>query len=366
VIGDSQDEHLLGAVASALVAIEELRNLTVFQMPYPPPVQRTLDGVVLHCLRRHALPPKSVPGLVRWGYERPLGAWPLALPDDVYPADGFLVDEESGAPTVLCHEIALCAETDNPLREASRRMGAMAGLAIDRNQASAFGVLRGVLATYLVLTNDLFNEVRFANRLGALDEHLGDFYQEISPEYEVDGEVFPCAYCGTPLRLTAEGSWWCEREECGAVNGVSPGEALDWDTKVMIQVDRRQRQFVSGPGRAVLRIADRLALPGVTVRCWPVDSPGDLRVELHGVRTWTAVVVDWHSPALLGRAIAIAVARYGADTLVWVVAQYRVDANPDYMRIVRERATTDTGTPQVCSEEEFTDTVRSGEESGHA
>lgn len=54
---DSEDERLLGVVASALVAIDEIANLTTLQMPYPPVVQRALDRIALHCLRRHASPP---------------------------------------------------------------------------------------------------------------------------------------------------------------------------------------------------------------------------------------------------------------------------------------------------------------------
>lgn len=224
-----------------------------------------------------------------------------------------------------------------------------------------------VLTMHPVLTNELFNRVRFGNRFGALDEHLGDIYQEIGPEYEVDGAVFPCAHCGIPLRPTAEGSWWCEREECGTGNTVSPGDPLDWDATVRIQVDRRHRQFVFGPGRVALRIANNLTLPGVTVRRWPVHGPGDLRVEVPGVHPLTVAVVDWHSPALLGRAIATAVTWWGTDTTVWVVAQYRVDADPDYLRVVREHAAGATGTPQVRSEEEFIDMVRlCSRRSGHA
>ncbi|CRK59381.1 hypothetical protein [Alloactinosynnema sp. L-07] len=362
----TEDEHLLGAVASALVAIEELRDLTMFRMPYPPAVQRTVDRFVLHCLRRQALPPRSLPGLVRWGYTRPLGYWPLTLPADLYPEDELLVDDEAGAPTAFCHEVALWADTDNPLREASPRMAEMAGLAAERNQAWAFSTMRGVLAEYPALTNDLFNEVRFAHKLGVLDEWLGGFYDEIGLEHEHDGKVFPCARCRIPLRPITEDSWWCEREECRTGGAVAPGDPLDWDAEVSIQSDRRYRQFVSGPGRAVLRIADALARPGVTTRTWPVHSPGDLRVEVSDGRGWSAFVVDWHSPALLGRAIAVAVARFGADTAVWVVAQYRVDADPEYLRTVREHATAETGPPRVSSEDEFVDMVRRCDKgSGH-
>ncbi|EIV91823.1 HU-CCDC81 and SPOR domain-containing protein [Frankia sp. QA3] len=367
MIGDSQDEGLLGAVASALVAIDELQNLTMFQMPYPSSVQRALDKIVLHCLYQGALPPGSVAALVRWGYERPLGTWPLMLDTGIYPVDGFLIDEESGSPTELCHEIALCAETDNPLWEASHRMATLAALATERGQDSTFGTMRSVLAKHPMLTNELFNAVRFANNLGALEKRLGEFYQKIGPEYEVDGAVFPCAHCGTPLLPTDAGSWWCEREECSAGGPVSPDDPVDWDAKVSIQTDRRHRQFVSGPGRAVLRIASSLALPRVTVRLWPAQSPGDLRVKVADVLKWTAAIVDWHNPALLGRAIAATTAWSGTDTAIWVVAQYRVDADPAYLQLVRKYGTTAAGSPRVCSEEEFTSMVRRhSEESGRA
>lgn len=299
-----------------------------------------------------------MPELVRWGYQRPLGKWPLRLPCDVYSLDEYLIDQDAGVPTALCHEVALCAETDNPFREASRQMSAMAGLAAERNQAAAFSTMRGVLAAHPVLTNKLLNEVRFTNSLGTLDEYLGVFYRPIGLEYQLDGAVHPCANCGTPLRPAAEQSWWCEREECRSGQAVSPGKALDWDAEILIQGSRRHRQFVSGPDRAAQRIASGLELPGVRVRLWPVHGPGDLLVDVPGEHTWTVMVVDWHSPALLGKAIAAAVDRHGTDSAAWVVAQHRTRADPGYLEIVRRHAAMADGKPQVRDEEGFTAMVR--------
>lgn len=361
------DENLLGTVASAVVAIDELRDLTAFTMPYPPLVQRMLDQVVLHCLRRRATPPKSVPGLVRWAYQRPLGEWPLTLPVGVYPANGFLVDGESGAPTALCHEIALCAEMANPLREASGRMAAVAGLAAERNRPREFSALRDLLVEHPSLTNDQFNLVRFNTDLGTLDEHLGDFYDDIGLEYVFNDQVFPCARCRTPLLRTDIGSWWCEREECGAGQTVSAGTPVDWAPGFLMQVDRRHRQFVSGPGRAVLRIQESLRRSGVHARRSPLHGAGDLKVDSVAGQPCTANVVDWRCPAVLGRAIAIAIERSGVDRAAWVVAQYRVDADPGYLEIVREHATGESGAPRIWSEQEFIDLVlRSGRESPRA
>ncbi|MEC3980451.1 restriction endonuclease-related protein [Amycolatopsis sp. H20-H5] len=350
---DSEDEELLGAVASALVTLDELDDLTAFRMPYPAAVQTTLDRLALHCLRRRARPPSSVMGMVRWGYERPLGTWPLVLLADIYPADDLLLDGRSGAPTALCHEIALCAETTNPFLEVSRQVTGMAAFAAERDLALAYRAMRNVLATYPILTNERFNEVRFAG-IGALDEYLGQFFVKIEPGFDAGGEIRACDGCGGPLLPADGGNWWCEREECAAEGLVAPGERWDHDTQVFLQGDRRHRQFVSGPGRAVQRLGAKLTLSGARVGYWPMSGPGDLRVTLPGRQARTVNVVDWHSPALLGRAIAASVTGYGIDALCWVVASYRTDADPSYLRIASEHAMS----PWIFTEDGFTDMIR--------
>ncbi|GAB2767505.1 restriction endonuclease-related protein [Amycolatopsis magusensis] len=347
---ENEDEQVLGAVSTALVALDELGDLATFRMPYPPAVQRTMDRLTLHCLRRDARPPSSVPGLIRWGYDRPLGLWPLVLPPDVYPEHGLLLDELSGAPTALCHEIALQAETANPFLEVSRQVKAMAALADEHDRAPEYRTLREVLADHLVLTNDGFNDVRFFASIRVLDDHLTAWYVPIGPGYEVDGEIHACAGCGGPL-LPAGEDWWCEREECAIDGIVTPGARWDRDAQVLVQGDRRHRQFVAGPGRAAQRFGAELAASGVEVEHWPVSGPGDLRVTTPAGRIRSAQLVDWHSPALLGRAIAASVAGHSADSMHWVVARYRTDADPAYLRIAREHATT----AMIFSEAGFTD-----------
>ncbi|WP_370943886.1 hypothetical protein AB5J62_32890 [Amycolatopsis sp. cg5] len=357
---ESEDEQVLGAVSTALVALDELGDLTTFRMPYPPAVQRSMDQLTLLCLRRDARPPSSVPGLVRWGYDRPLGSWPLALPADVYPGDGLLIDESSGVPTALCHEIALQAETANPFLEVSRQVKAMAALADEHDRAPEYHALREVLADHLILTNDGLNDVRFFSSIRVLDDHLTAWYLPLGPAYEVDGEIYACAGCSGPL-LPADEEWWCEREECAVTGSVSPGARWDRDAQVLVQGDRRHRQFVAGPGRAARRLGAELAAFGVDVEYWPVSGPGDLRVATHGGQVRTAQLVDWHSPALLGRAIAASVAGHGTESVHWVVARYRTDADPAYLRIAREHAKT----TMIFSEAGFTGLLR-GETDAHA
>ncbi|SEF37378.1 hypothetical protein SAMN05421837_113208 [Amycolatopsis pretoriensis] len=349
-----EDEQLLGAVASALLTLEELRDLTAFRMPYPAPVQGVLDRLALHCLRRGAHPSSSVPGLVRWGYERPLGAWPLVLPAAGYSPDDLLLDEDSGAPTALCHEIALCAEVPNPFLEVSRRMAAMAAFASERNRASTYRAMRDLLTTYQVLGNDRYNEVRFGARIGPLDDFLGEFFVPIGPGYDVGGEIHACAGCGGPLLATGENAWWCERDECRAAGVVVPGERWDHEDQVKVQGDRRHRQFVAGPGRVVRHFATALEQSGAAVECWPLTGPGELRVTVPEGRARTVKIVDWHNPALLGRAIAASVGGSGTDAVCWVVARYRTGADPAYLRVAEEHA----NSPMLFSEDGFLDLIR--------
>jgi hypothetical protein len=354
VTAGSEDELVLGAVAKALVVLDELADLATFRMPYPPAVQRALDRLTLHCLLRDARPPSSVPGLVRWGYDRPLGMWPLVLPADVYPEHGVLLDERSGAPTALCHEIALWAETDNPFLEVSRQLRAMAALADEHDRAEEYPALREILADNPVLTDDEFNEVRLLSSIRVLDDQLTACYVPIGPGYEVDGEVRGCAGCGGPLLPADEEDWWCERDECAVEGTMRPGARWACAARVLIQGDRRHRQFVAGPGRAARRFGAELAASGFKVGYWPLSGPGDLRVTTATGRVRTVQLVDWHSPALLGRAIAASVAGNGTDSVHWVAARYRTDANPAYLRIARKHAST----TMIFSEAGFIDLLR--------
>ncbi|WP_414939175.1 hypothetical protein [Amycolatopsis sp. cmx-11-51] len=349
-----EEERLLGAVATALVTLDELRDLTAFRMPYPANVQSALDRLALYCLRRGARPPSSVPGLVRWGYQRPLGSWPLVLPEGVYPEDGFLVDKHSGAPTALCHEIALYAEAANPFLEVSRQVAEMAAFAAERGRTPAYGATRNVLAAHPVLTEEQLRDIVLKPGVRVLDEYLGKLYVKIGPGFAIDGGIHACDGCGGLLLPAGEEGWWCEREECAAKSLVAPGERWDHDVRILVQGNRRHRQFVSGPGKTVRRLGDEVRRSGAWVNYWPSTGTGDLRVTVPDGETRTVRIVDWHSPALLGRAIAASVAGTGADVVCWVIAQYRIDADPGYQRIATEHAKSS----RIFSEDEFADMIR--------
>ena len=54
------------------------------------------------------------------------------------------------------------------------------------------------------------------------------------------------------------------------------------------------------------------------------------------------------------RAIAASVASHGVDSVHWIVARYRTEADPAYLRIANEHATT----AMIFSEAGFTDLLR--------
>ena len=102
---DASHVDLVRTVAGAVIQLAEVTRLQAFSLPYPAEAQRALDRMVLACLVQGVEElPRSVADLIGWCRSRPLADWPLRLPPDLFGPDDFLVDENSHAPTQLCHE----------------------------------------------------------------------------------------------------------------------------------------------------------------------------------------------------------------------------------------------------------------------
>src|SRR6266511_4022787 len=95
-------ETLLRIIATALVRLS--RQRAPKDPVYDDTVQNAFNHLVLLCLRRGADPPKSVPDMTSWAAKKPLGEWPLGLPDELDAADGYLVDAQTRTPTQRCFE----------------------------------------------------------------------------------------------------------------------------------------------------------------------------------------------------------------------------------------------------------------------
>ena len=94
------DEVTLHLIASGLIKLSEQAQSEGFlEPPYPPPLQRGLNRLVLACLQRGRQPPQSLMELLDW-CRKPLTDWGLDLPDGSIDNAECLLDGQ--IPTATC------------------------------------------------------------------------------------------------------------------------------------------------------------------------------------------------------------------------------------------------------------------------
>jgi hypothetical protein len=335
------DVRLLRDVATAVVQLEDVMRLDSFTLPYPAQAQRALDAVVLACLSSGARPPSGLPELLRWCRTRPVGSWPLeGLADALPDSRDRLIDERSGRPTQLCHELAVKGRGDSAGRQYDRLVIAEAMRACrDTASPEAYTAFRRLLVNQPVLTEAAWFALGTDLYLDPVRELLGLIYSPVPHAYLRQGSYTPCRRCLTLLVPVDDGGWWCERDQCRALGTPPPGPELRvQECGELRQLKRPLRQFVTGPGRAEAALERALRGRGLSVEMWPGYDAYDLRVTFPDGHVWAIDVKDWAHPGLLGRAAEAVPPDPPYDEACWVVPRFRVDARRDYLDVYeRER-----------------------------
>lgn len=335
------DVRLLRDIATAVVRLEEVTRLDSFALPYPAQAQRALDTLVLVCLRDGARPPAGLPELLRWCRTRPLGSWPLeALPELPFDAGDRLIDETSGEPSQLCHELAVPEHGDSAARQYDRMVVHEAMRACrDASSPESYTAFRRLLVTRPVLTEADWMSVATDLYLHPVNELLDLIYAPVPDGYLRHGAYTPCARCLTLLTPLADGGWWCEREQCRHLGPPPPGPALrPAECGEVRHLERPLRQFVTGPGRAEVALERELRKLGTTVEMWPGYDAYDLRVTFPDGHVWAVDVKDWAHPGLLGRGAEAVRPDPPYDEACWVVPAFRLETRRDYLETyARER-----------------------------
>ncbi|WP_406323141.1 hypothetical protein [Streptomyces sp. NBC_01637] len=330
------DVRLLRDVATAVVRLEDTARLDAFTLPYLPQAQRALDAVVLACLRTGARPPAGLPELLRWCRSRPIGSWPLeGLTDALTDTGDRLIDELSGRPTQLCHELAVKARGDSASQQYDR-MVIHEAMRACREAASpeSYTAFRRLLVNQPVLTEADWFDLGTDLYLDPVRELIALIFSPAPDAYLRLGEYTQCGRCLTLLTPLDDGGWWCERDQCRFLGTPIPGPALKRvDSGLVRQLKRPLRQFVTGPGRAEADLERALRKRGLTVEMWPGYDAYDLRVVFPDGHVWAIDVKDWAHPGLLGRAAEAVRPDPYYDEACWVVPQFRVEARRDYLDV---------------------------------
>ena len=293
------DELTLSLIASGLIRLHErLKNVKAPTLPYPPELQRGLDRLVLLCLRQRKTPPQGVPDLLDW-CRKPLAEWPLELPEDAGSADRLL---DGQIPTSLCDEWAIISSDIEA--ELTQKKLLLNVMQVCQSAASpdSYVAFRRLLISQPVLTSLELVKHGLDPCLERLKDHLNTAY-ELAPEtYSIDGNFYCCANCGNLMARTEKGDLICGEERDRCQNLGKPGRQIA-QREGVYWIKRGIRRFIAAPGRAELRLADKLKELGLDVELWPNFDSYDLRIVFPDQEVWAIDVKDWVNPFLLANKV---------------------------------------------------------------
>ncbi|MFD7553922.1 hypothetical protein ACFV9E_05210 [Streptomyces sp. NPDC059835] len=330
------DENLLRLVAGALLMLS--RQRTVPNPVYPANVQNAYNRLVLHCLRVGVEPPGSVPDMARWAAERPLGRWPLALPEELRTGDTRLVDPETRLPHQLCLEWEVSAA--DPAAELFENDRILEALAVCRaaNAPHSYTAFRKLLTTRPVLTGAELALLGGDPECGLLlQQVIKRCYEPAPASYLRDGTYSQCERCGCLMVPVLRAEYRCELDRCRREGRAShPGRLLRPERGGVFQLSRPLRMFITSPGLAETELESALlAKFGIRAEMWPNYDAYDLRVPLPGGRHWAVDVKDWVNPVLLARKLPPFRTDPPFERAFLVVPRYRFQENEAYGRQFR-------------------------------
>ncbi|GAA3491741.1 hypothetical protein [Streptomyces cremeus] len=358
-LGDP-DVQLLRDVATAVVHLSRVRQLTSFALPYPRQAQRALDAVVLACLRQGARPPSGVPGLLEWCRARPVSNWPLeglaelgGLADLARTGEDLLIDVAAQAPSQLCHELALEGGSRSSAQQVSGAVVRRAmRLCRDAYLPESYTAFRRLLVEQPVLTRAALTSTLADLYLDPVRELIDLVYVPVPDNYVRDGAYTPCARCRTLLTPLADGGWWCEHARCRFAGAPAPGTPLvRAATGEVRHLEQPLRLFVTGPGRAEIALEERLTQLGLTVDMWPGFDAYDLRVTFPDGRVWAVDVKDWVHAGFLGRSANPVRGEPPYDEACWAVPAFRVEQRRDYLQVYERESADRPGRPPLLTDD---------------
>lgn len=327
-----EGEYLLRMVASAVVRLSQQAGPQ--DSVYDSTVQNSYNQLVLQCLRKGQAPPASVPDMVRWAAERPIGEWPWALPDDFDGGAAFLVDALTRTPTQQCWEWRVAArdvaaeQVENQLmREAIAECRAA-------NAPASYTAFRRLLIRHPVLTDAERAALADNLDLELLHDVIKRCYEPAPASYLRDGAYAVCARCKCLLVPIGRDRYVCELDRCRRDQHPKVGQMIEARRGGgLFQLNRPMRMFITGPGLAETDLESALVERGLHPEMWPNFDAYDLRITLPRGRVWAVDVKDRSNPALLGRGAQPLRPDPPYDEGFLVAPQYRFDEREDYGRV---------------------------------
>lgn len=294
------DEVTVHLIASGLITLtQQAQDQPALTLPYPEPLQRGLNRLVLACLRRNRPPPRSVMDLLNW-CRKPLIKWDLDLPDGSVADHERLLDDH--IPTATCEAWARSGGDIEANLSEETFMRNVISTCTTLDNPEAYTAFRRMLIERPVLTAFEFQKARNEPHIDILDEHLRGAYEPAPRSAAHNGQWATCAICGNLLLRGRRGELICEDEQCRAQGRRTPGRLLPLRDEV-VWLRRDLRRYIAAPGRAELRLAANLEALGLQIELWPAFDRYDIRVVFPDKTVWAIDVKDWSNPFLLARSV---------------------------------------------------------------
>jgi hypothetical protein len=302
-----------------------------FRLPYPANLQLAFDQVTLLCWQQNVAPPASVVDLLVMAQE-PVGDWPIQLADaDADPEESLL---SYGRPSVTCEELgSQRGDIEGEMRE-NMLLHAVLDKARAANAPDSYVAFRRLLIEHPAITALDLDERLGHPDLAMLADQVRQAYAPAPPEALAAGVARTCGGCeGLLLPLDDDRTWVCEDPTCpvpGAAGREHPASEGVW------WLHRELRTFITGPGRAELRIAQTIEASGGSVQLWPDFDTWDL--SIFDDRPWVVDVKAWRNPIRLARNLRDKHFRVPVDAerAYVVIANEQIQGHQNYLKRLRK------------------------------
>lgn len=293
-----EPDHLtLHMIATGIIKLAEtVKNGQPLTLPYPQELQRGLDRLTLTCLRLKKTPPQSIPDLLLW-CQKPLQEWPLQLPEEADTADKLLDDQ---MPTSICLEWASTGSDIEAELTQQKIVLEVMNLCKTADTPHSYTAWRNLIIKHPVLTQlELLQHCRDP-LLDSLEKQIKDCYEPVTNAWAKNGYFYCCDHCNNIMFRTDKGNLICSEERCRIAKVTKEGKKIAQKQNAFC-LKRGLRHFIAAPGRAELRLAEKLKKLKLQVELWPNFDSYDLRVVFPDQEAWAIDVKDWANPFLLAR-----------------------------------------------------------------
>jgi len=332
----TKDELTLHFIATGLMNYiqQHIEYGNPIKLPYPAPLQKGLNMLVLLCLERNRKPPQGIPEVISWCQDKAIPELGLNLPSEFYTKTDRLLNKHFFTVTGFCEDWA-CVESDveDELTEQALLRDVI-GTCRERNSQLGYEAFRRLFIEKPVITELELHQLRIRNiELSPLMEQIKSAYEPASPVHCFDGHFFCCSNCGSLLLKDNEGNLICEHE-CCPIQEDKTGRKIRKDDGVL-SLKRGLKRYITLPGLAELRLVKKLKKLKLEPELWPNFDSYDLRIVFPDNEAWAVDVKDWSNPFLLARR-AEPFSKKPPWTKAWFVfPNERKKQRPDYLRAFR-------------------------------